>query len=351
MEILSINEFILPVEKSRKCYLTLTEENFTRIRCNIFKMRLIYEWLRKYPPYKHYSMSLNQVCEIFQNLAIYSPLFISRKFIISNMEEFSSSDLYYQDKPLLLFHDSSYYEKYNVIADYFQDKYRLSEKNPDAKYSPVEQWNRETPKFVETCLREYENIDAPNLREIICRLSRECTGLKPNIAAAMICVFKPTSILDFYCGGGAQLIGAIAKNIKYTGIDSNIKAIESCRQIIAFGNSCFGIDIEKYQLICSSQCLDSKLLPNVDMVFINPPHSKLENWLEKFPSILANIWLCLNAGGVFILNLNDQYIKRTIDYVNTLTGAIYQGVIGLNKSEKSDTNIIQPIWIWKKKKE
>jgi tRNA1(Val) A37 N6-methylase TrmN6 len=353
-------------------------------------------WLKYHFPYKQYSLTLQDAKKMRDNLLKYKPLFVPKSFSIGNLEEYPAEALLFGKEPCLLVNFTEFYSNYNVIVDYFQDGVRMTAKRSEAQYSPLEQWQNETDKFVALCLEKYGEINAYNLRETVYELARECTEFKPSIMAAFILKFKPWKILDFSAGRGARLIGAIAMGVDYVGVDPDPRAIAGCQRIIT--ELAPAASKGHYEMIRAPfQKVPLEQLPKVDMVFTSPPYFKLEEynkdpdqstvefptldeWLEGFlyPS-LAKAWECLEPDGLFILNLNDmsysanpryKFTRLAIKKVNTLPGARFLGVIGSgeihlanqphavvvgrNGQKNINWKLVkvrapQPFWIWQKK--
>jgi len=90
--------------------------------------------------------------------------------------------------------------------------------------------------------------------------------------------YNATSVLDFTAGWGGRGIGAVARNIKYTGIDTNIalkesydKMFDKCENINMIWKSCLDVDLSQLDF---------------DFVLTSPPYIDLEVYenMTKFES-------------------------------------------------------------------
>lgn len=346
-------------------YISITAEEYYKLE----DKTTLLAWLRDNFPYKSYSMSEEYLKNSLKELSSYKPVLLKRSFCIANLEEFSAKQLLYRGQPCILAVYNDYYDKYNKAVEYFSDPTRMTAKLL-GKLSPLEQWQTETANFVHSCLSTYGRLDAYTLRETVYSLASECTEFKTSIAAALMWMFKPKSILDFSAGRGPRLMAAIAKGIDYTGVDPDIRAIQCCQSIANF----FG---QGRVTLIHALFQDITLPQRYDMVLTSPPYFTLEHycdddtqsttmfptldgWLQGFlyPS-LEKAWSYLNVGGHMIININDfhkamvpryKFTKLAVNFVSRLSGNEYLGVIGSALVENNKLKHTQPFWIWKKVK-
>ena len=84
-------------------------------------------------------------------------------------------------------------------------------------------------------------------------------------------MFQPKSILDFTCGWGGRLIGAVALNIpKYTGIDLNEDLRNPYKKMIKF----FKMNRIEIKMIFALEVDYSRL--EYDLVLTSPPYYNTE---------------------------------------------------------------------------
>ena len=265
-------------------------------------------------------------------------------------------------------HPSSNYENFDTLSDMFQEYNRIRCKRLSAEYSVYDYFINNQEKIKEYTLQKYKKIDNYNLREAIHNLygkKYECSSFRPMNLRTIIDMFNVKSILDFSSGWGDRLIGAMASDVEYVGIDANPELFKGYEEMINF----FGKSPEKYLMINSPA--EKATIPkrDYDLVFTSPPYFALEKytnhknqsleqynsmnkWLEKF--LFVSIKKCYDLlidNGHLVININqynrnEDYVVRMIDYINNLVDSHFLGVIGY-RIEKNP----QPIWIWKKSKE
>jgi len=157
--------------------------------------------------------------------------------------------------------------------------------------------------------------------------------------------FKPTHILDPFCGFGGRCSAANMLNIKYTGIDVNIDLKElyekmtndfNCNSTLYFQDA-LTVDYSKI---------------DYDMVFTSPPYENIEKypnnpiltikeWSIFYTKIFKLLWDGLKKGH-FIININEKiYNKILVPLIGVCNNKIL-----LNKSKRN--NYIEYIYIWNK---
>jgi hypothetical protein len=346
-------------------YIELTAEQYT----NHEDKDGLLSWLRSNFPYKRLLMTEAYVREAIVSLRHYEPTWLRRSFFIANLEEWPSKQLLFRGQPRILVNNDSDYDKYNKAVEYFSDPVRMTAKRLGSP-SPLEQWQADPSRFVDSCLATYGRLDAYSLRETVYHTGLECTEFKASNAAAFISFFKPSSILDFSAGRGARLMAAISKGVHYTGVDPDPRAVQCCRDLIQF----YGSEETCTMIQAPFQRVDD--LGYYDMVLTSPPYFTLEiysddddqstkefptldGWLRGFlyPS-LKKAWSVLKSGGHMVLNINDfhrttnpryKFTKLAVDYVSSLSGAVYLGVIGSAHAKSGKLTSVQPFWIWRKR--
>ncbi len=200
------------------------------------------------------------------------------------------------------------------------------------------------------------------MRETIYNNVKECTIHRPTNIIAMIKIFGAKSVLDMSAGWGDRLIGAMAADVEYVGVDPNKCLHPGYQEIIKFFNK----SPKKYLLI--EDKFEEVDLPerNYDLVYSSPPYfdleiytsespqsseyTKEEEWFEHFlkPSLLK-AWNALITNGIMAININQKkgetYIQKMLNLVNGYNNSVYLGVISY--ADKKLYNP-QPIWIWRK---
>jgi len=166
--------------------------------------------------------------------------------------------------------------------------------------------------------------------------------------------YKPTSILDPFCGFGGRLTAAMLLNIDYCGIDLNRDLKPAYDKLL----SDF-LDKEQSQKKFELRFEDalhidySKLNKKYDMVFTSPPYENIEiykymekrtieEWIIFYNTIFQKLWIHLEIGGHFIININDKIYNKILI---PLFGLAHENIL-LKKSSKNEYE--ECIYIWKK---
>ena len=98
--------------------------------------------------------------------------------------------------------------------------------------------------------------------------------MRPAAALSFYRKFGATSVLDFTAGWGARMVGAIAGDIDYIGIDSNTKLKPGYDRIL---NALKPYKKSKVKLYFKkAEKVDFSKLPKYDLVFTSPPYEYLE---------------------------------------------------------------------------
>lgn len=169
--------------------------------------------------------------------------------------------------------------------------------------------------------------------------------------------YKPTKILDPFCGFGGRLFGALLENIDYWGYDMNKHLEEPYNKLLndfkygekhtsniklIFGNDSSTIDYEEiakeYQY---------------DMILTSPPYKNIEIyrccskesnkfWDDFYKKVFSKSWNGLKNEGYFIININnDIYISSLIP----LLGECNEKFL-LTKTKKNSYD--EYVYVWKK---
>src|SRR5260221_4197616 len=96
----------------------------------------ISDWVREHPPLKSYSISQQQVQEMYQTLSSLHPSFSHPSYTIKNIEELPSQRLVYEKQQTILEIQQEYCYNMDLLAEYFQDAKRLKTKRLDSDLSP-----------------------------------------------------------------------------------------------------------------------------------------------------------------------------------------------------------------------
>ena len=159
--------------------------------------------------------------------------------------------------------------------------------------------------------------------------------------------YKPTCILDPFCGFGGRMAAAMMQKIKYVGIDINIDLKSDYERMIGdFSGNC---NYELYFQDCLS--IDYSKL-KYDMIFTSPPYENIEiypnnpkrspkEWREFYKKIFKLLWDNLKSG-TFIININEK-IYTTI--LVPLLGECHTKLV-LKKAKRNA--YVEFIYVWMK---
>lgn len=255
-----------------------------------------------------------------------------------------------------------YKHKYLWITDYFQEKARMNCRRKGSDF--------ELSKFrsLGESIKDRHIQDRRNI--IINKITSWCGTYPIGIALTIYQTFKPQKILDMSAGWGDRLLAATMYNPKlYVGADPNSSLFEGYNKIIE--TFVKPEDRQNYILINSAfenvDLKDNKF----DLMFSSPPYfigeeyskdegqaylnySEMDLWLKNFMfKSIDKIWLHLEDGGIFALDLNNlkiqdkiiYYIDTVNDYINKMPNSENLGVI---KHKYKFQNHTTPIWIWRK---
>ena len=331
-------------------------------------------------PYKRLNMTRDQLVQRFNNLKNYKPEIVEKSYYIKNVAKHL---LRYSGKQLVINSPDNYYDVYDNISDYFIEHVRVDCIRSDQTQSVRQYWNSCRDEIVAYCMKKYGIVNTHNLRESLYDLISECNTFKPSLAVCFIKMFNATTILDISAGWGDRLIGALACNVNYVGVDpadlhkeyANI--IDYFRPLIAppttttsatsTNTNTHTPTTPTYTMIKSK--FEEAVIPNLpyDMIFSSPPFFDLEKyvgedqsymfrtidqWFEDFLMVSLNkAWNALIPNGHMVLYIADAYnrkpyVQRTIDRVNEFTGSRYIGC--LPQMDVVRRKPPRPFYIWKK---
>ena len=159
--------------------------------------------------------------------------------------------------------------------------------------------------------------------------------------------YKPTHILDPFCGFGGRLSAAIMENILYTGIDINNELEPQYKKLIHDFQNNKNLKYNLYFQDC--QTVDYSKI-NYDMVFTSPPYENIEvypnnpkltnkEWTLFYNKIFKILWDNLKKGH-FIININEKIYNKILV---PLFGDCQTKII-LNKSKRN--SYVEYIYIW-----
>jgi len=164
-------------------------------------------------------------------------------------------------------------------------------------------------------------------------------------------LYKPTvAIMDPFCGFGGRLVGAMAKNINYIGIDLNKDLEPSYQKLLQnFGDK----TTSTIQLLFQDSNEIDYSKYKYDMVFTSPPYENIEiykhmkklsieEWNNFYKEVFQKLWDNLEVNGIYIININENIYTRILE---PLFGNALEKML-LKKSSKNEYK--EYVYIWKK---
>ena len=132
-------------------------------------------------------------------------------------------------------------------------------------------------------INQYANGSRPNqpalrLFEMWRRMNGAIVFFRPTVAMNVYTYLKPTHVLDVCAGWGGRMLGAMAMNIDYTGIDTNLSLKPAYDEMMGLFKS-----TSKSEMIWRS-ALDVEFSEiDYDCVLTSPPYYNLEIYPHMTP--------------------------------------------------------------------
>ena len=162
--------------------------------------------------------------------------------------------------------------------------------------------------------------------------------------------YKPTAILDPFCGFGGRLVAAMIQNINYIGVDLNIDLKSGYDKIKEdLGN----LSESNVEIIFQDALSVDFSNKHYDMVFTSPPYENIEiyknmekktthEWSHFYTTIFQKLWDHLQKDGIYAININEHIFSKILC---PLFGDAHEKIM-LKKSSKN--NYTEYIYIWRK---
>jgi len=162
--------------------------------------------------------------------------------------------------------------------------------------------------------------------------------------------YKPTAILDPFCGFGGRLVAAMIQNINYIGVDLNIDLKPGYDKIKKDLGNLSESNVEILFQDALSVDFSNK---HYDMVFTSPPYENIEiyknmekkttnEWSQFYTNIFQKLWDHLQKDGIYAININEHIFSKILC---PLFGDAHEKIM-LKKSSKN--NYTEYIYIWRK---
>jgi hypothetical protein len=255
--------------------------------------------------------------------------------------------------------------KGNKASNYYFQPYRV--KTKVGKWSHFSAWNDPEKRKRIIDVDKHIHRNTPNIIGISTglRSAMEMTlgsvnQFKPYIAICGVYEkFKPKRVLDISAGWGDRLIGAMAKNIDYIGIDQNKKLEKPYTQMISDFKDDTSSNVR--MIFKKSQDVDYSKLPPYDLIFTSPPYFDLEKYegMEPFKDkedFIENYWKPtiipafkhLSSGGHMALNMPEEMYSPLIGIIGKADSKIEMPIRNRHNWKDSSVKKFEYIYVWKK---
>ena len=321
----------------------------------------------KYPLYR-YHVTFKEIKESLLKLSNYKPIILDEDSI---RNQFKRETIVPIDGKKIIYVTDYYIDIDMVhITDYFSEKCRIKCSHMN-NLSPLDYFTTNKDFIYNHLTRMYGKVTMKLIDTYLYKNIKICTNFYTTIVVNLLNYFKPTNYLDFCAGWGDRLVGAIAYGkCNYTGIDPSQCMIKRYNKIIKkLANKSNRLEQYKYTII-NKPFEDVVLTEKYDLVFTSPPffdleiyedpekkkelqsvsrYNTIDTWFENFMQVAINRSIdALIIGGHLALyigdSMNDSYVKRTKDYIDSLDSVKYIG--NLNWFNKSSSNRLRIIRVW-----
>ncbi len=167
--------------------------------------------------------------------------------------------------------------------------------------------------------------------------------------------YKPTKVLDPFCGWGGRLVGACISNLNtYIGIDTNYNLIEPYDKMINILKENTSTNIEFINEDCSQVNYSAM---DYDCVFTSPPYYNIElysgcskkskkEWDEIYKKVFVNTYNFLKPNGIYILNIP----KSVLSIAKNILGEPSETFIipKLSRNKERGKNYKEVAFVWRK---
>lgn len=176
-----------------------------------------------------YSWSEERDSEVvFDRILNYDPDVVQKTFRLSNVlaspEFWTLFKVNFQGKSILIKSSKDNFEKYNTLAEKYNEGPRMKSLSHRGDTTPFDDWrNLETRRKIVENAFETGEINISSLRESVFAISKEARSGKITNYISVYDIFQATTVIDMAAAWGERLIAAIAsKNVvRYLGTDPN----------------------------------------------------------------------------------------------------------------------------------
>ena len=159
--------------------------------------------------------------------------------------------------------------------------------------------------------------------------TQRVSNIRPTAAKAIYNFFQPRLALDFCAGWGGRLLGALASQTKYVGIDPNTLSVQGNQKMLDMVRK---VTRQNYDATLIQGCAEDLLGKNTwrpDLIFTSPPYFDVEkysdeptqsylryptvdSWYEQFLSVaIKGAYADLTDDGFMLLNVNPDMKDKT----------------------------------------
>jgi hypothetical protein len=211
----------------------------------------------------------------------------------------------------------------NKTTDYYFQKYRTKAVYGN-KISHEAAWaNPESRKKIIEYAKKWKDDTPSGYRSAMRFLYGSINQFKPSNAMVVYNKFKPKHILDFSSGWGGRCLAAMALDIDYTGIDSNMSLHRPYQQMLNDLPTSANIKI----IFDRAENIDYSKIPPYDLVFTSPPYEMLEKYYgmkdygnrfyeEFFLPVIRRIYANLQPSGIIALNMPKVMMDHLKPQIN-----------------------------------
>lgn len=239
--------------------------------------------------------------------------------------------------------------------------------------SPMEAFNDKTIRttLIKGIFKKEGYISENNLRRSLFSKGnyKKVSNFNPLTAKYIYNLLKPKLVLDFSMGWGGRMLGAVAANVDYIGIDPSTFAINSNKYLLE--------EVKKHvsvpEILIIKDRAEYFLGNNTyspDLIFSSPPYFDLEHyspektqsylsypdkemWFEEFLNqVIKRSYIDLKENGYLVLNVSNNMTSRTLNYGIkagfVLKESLILSLVSRNLLKKLNTNKEEIILFFKK---
>lgn len=170
------------------------------------------------------------------------------------------------------------------------------------------------------------------VRKALCAFSRtqRVSNFRPTAAKALYQFFKPRLTVDFCAGWGGRLLGAMASNTPYVGIDPNTLSVQGNQRMLDEVSRITGRSFDASLIQGCAEDLLGNGAWEPDLIFTSPPYFDVERYSEeptqsylRYPTqerwyqgflhkVIEGSYTDLSRDGFLVLNVNPDMKAETI---------------------------------------